>query len=259
MEAISFGAAFLAGVVSFVSPCVLPMLPTFVLILAGSSSAAASSGAAAPSGAAGRPFRKARFVNSPAAAGRALFRNVAAFLAGFAVVFLALGATATVLGQFLTGHLALLEKAGAVMLALLGLFLSGLISPRFLYREWRPFLHRPSEGVVGSFLLGMSFTVGWTPCTGPILAAIFIYAGSRATVVEGLWLLGFYVLGFALPFFVLALLWQRLEKRVRTLYRFLPAVQKVAGVSLVVLGIMMWFGWTMRFMGWLSGLVPFSF
>ena len=67
------------------------------------------------------------------------------------------------------------------------------------------------------------------------------------------------MLGFALPFFVLALLWQRLEKRVRTLYRFLPAVQKVAGVSLVALGVMMWFGWTMRFMGWLSGLVPFSF
>ena len=252
MEAISFGAAFLAGVISFVSPCVLPMLPTFVLILAGSSSAAASSGAAAPSGAAGVSA-------PPAAAGRALFRNVAAFLAGFAVVFLALGATATVLGQFLVGHLALLEKAGAVVLALLGLFLSGLISPRFLYREWRPFLHRPSEGVVGSFLLGMSFTVGWTPCTGPILAAIFIYAGSRATVVEGLWLLAFYVLGFALPFLVLALLWQRLEKRVRTLYRFLPLVQKAAGVSLVALGVMMWFGWTMRFMGWLSGLVPFSF
>ena len=135
-------------------------------------------------------------------------------------------------------------------------FLAGVVS--FIYREWRPFLHRPSEGLIGSFLLGMSFTVGWTPCTGPILAAIFIYAGSRATVVEGLWLLAFYVLGFALPFLVLALLWQRLEKRVRTLYRFLPLVQKAAGVSLVALGVMMWFGWTLRLMGWLSGLVPFS-
>ena len=240
MEAISFGAAFLAGVVSFISPCVLPMLPTFVLILAGSSGAA---GASVPS----------------ATAGRALLRNVAAFLAGFAVVFLALGATATVLGQFLTGHIALLEKAGAVVLALLGLFLSGLISPRFLYREWRPFLHRPSEGLIGSFLLGMSFTVGWTPCTGPILAAIFIYAGSRATVFEGLWLLGFYVLGFALPFLVLALLWKRLEKRVRTLYRFLPTVQKAAGLSLVALGVMMWFGWTLRLLGWLSSFMPVSF
>ena len=246
MEAISFGAAFLAGVVSFISPCVLPMLPTFVLILAGSSGAA---------GAGGTETAPASALPS---SGRALLRNVAAFLAGFAVVFLALCATATVLGQFLTGHIALLEKAGAVVLALLGLFLSGLISPRFLYREWRPFLHRPSEGLIGSFLLGMSFTVGWTPCTGPILAAIFIYAGSRATVVEGLWLLAFYVLGFALPFLVLALLWQRLEKRVRTLYRFLPLVQKAAGVSLVALGVMMWFGWTLRLMGWLSGLVPFS-
>lgn len=246
MEAISFGAAFLAGVVSFISPCVLPMLPTFVLILAGSSGAAGAGGTAAAS------------ASAVPSSGRALLRNVAAFLAGFAVVFLALGATATVLGQFLTGHIALLEKAGAVVLALLGLFLSGLISPRFLYREWRPFLHRPSEGLIGSFLLGMSFTVGWTPCTGPILAAIFIYAGSRATVVEGLWLLAFYVLGFALPFLVLALLWQRLEKRVRTLYRFLPLVQKAAGVSLVALGVMMWFGWTLRLMGWLSGLVPFS-
>ena len=193
MEAISFGAAFLAGAASFVSPCVLPMLPTFLLILAGSSGAAAGAGGAAA---------------SPAPAGRTLFRNVSAFLLGFAVVFLALGATATVLGQFLMGHLAILEKAGAILLALLGLFLSGIIHPRFLYGEWRPFLHRPSGGAAGSFLLGMSFTVGWTPCTGPILAAIFIYAGSRATVVEGLWLLGFYVLGFALPFFALALLWR---------------------------------------------------
>ena len=243
MEAISFGAAFLAGAVSFVSPCVLPMLPTFLLILAGSSGTAA--GGAAPA-------------SSAKSAGRMLFRNVFFFLLGFAVVFLALGATATVLGQFLARHLALVEKAGALLLALLGLFLSGLISPRFLYREWRPFLHRSSEGAVGSFLLGMSFTVGWTPCTGPILAAIFIYAGSRATVVEGLWLLGFYVLGFALPFLVLALLWHRLEKRVRTLYRFLPAVQKAAGICLVALGVMMWFGWTLRLMGWLSAFVPFS-
>ena len=243
MEAISFGAAFLAGAASFVSPCVLPMLPTFLLILAGSSGAAAGAGGAAA---------------SPAPAGRTLFRNVAAFLLGFAVVFLALGATATVLGQFLMGHLALLEKAGAILLALLGLFLSGIIRPRFLYGEWRPFLHRPSGGAAGSFLLGMSFTVGWTPCTGPILAAIFIYAGSRATVVEGLWLLGFYVLGFALPFFALALLWRRLEARVRTLYRYLPLVQKVAGVALVALGVMMFFGWTMRFLGWLSAFAPFS-
>lgn len=243
MEAISFGAAFLAGAASFVSPCVLPMLPTFLLILAGSSGAAAGAGGA---------------VASPAPTGRTLFRNVAAFLLGFAVVFLALGATATVLGQFLMGHLAILEKAGAILLALLGLFLSGIIHPRFLYGEWRPFLHRPSGGAAGSFLLGMSFTVGWTPCTGPILAAIFIYAGSRATVVEGLWLLGFYVLGFALPFFALALLWRRLEARVRTLYRYLPLVQKVAGVALVALGVMMFFGWTMRFLGWLSAFAPFS-
>lgn len=247
MEAISFSAAFLAGAVSFISPCVLPMLPTFLLILAGSSGAAAA-------GAGGAAVSLAPSEHP----GRALFRNVAAFLLGFAVVFLALGATATVLGQFLVGHLALLEKAGALLLALLGLFLSGIVSPRFLYREWRPFLHRPSEGVVGSFLLGMSFTVGWTPCTGPILASIFIYAGSRATVVEGLWLLGFYVLGFALPFLVLALLWRRLEKRVRSLYRFLPTVQKAAGISLVALGVMMWFGWTLRLLGWLSSFVPFS-
>ena len=241
MEAISFGAAFLAGVISFVSPCVLPMLPTFVLILAGSS----NTGAAAAEGGA-------------SSSGSTLARNVLAFLLGFAVVFLALGATATVLGRFLLTHLALVEKAGAVLLALLGLFLSGIISPSFLYREWRPFLHRPSEGALGSFLLGMSFTVGWTPCTGPILAAILIYAGQQATLSQGLWLLSFYVLGFAVPFLVLALLWRRLEKSVRSLYRFLPAVQKLAGLSLIALGVMMWFGWTLRFIGWLSSFAPFS-
>ena len=153
----------------------------------------------------------------------------------------------------------MLRQGAAVLIIIMGLFMTGWIKIPLLLREYRPFQRRGFGGIGGAFLLGCGFTLGWTPCTGPILAAIFIYAGSRATVVEGLWLLGFYVLGFALPFFVLALLWQRLEKRVRTLYRFLPAVQKVAGVSLVALGVMMWFGWTMRFMGWLSGLVPFSF
>lgn len=248
MEAISLGAAFLAGALSFVSPCVLPMLPTFLLILAGSS----SSGVAFAKGSAA--------IQEPAeSSGYTLFRNVLFFLLGFSVVFFALGATATVLGQFLSKHLAVLEKVGAIVLAFLGLFLSGLISPRFLYREWRPFLHRPSEGAIGSFLLGMSFTVGWTPCTGPILAAIFIYAGSRATLVEGLWLLAAYVIGFALPFFILALLWSRLEKRVRVLYRFLPTVQKLAGLALVALGVMMWFGWTLRLLGWLSSFMPAAF
>lgn len=226
MESLSFGAVFLAGTLSLFSPCVLPMLPTFLLIFAGSDDG-------------GRD-------------GRPLARNLLAFLTGFALVFLILGATATTLGQLALRHWDVLEKAGGVLLVILGIFLSGLWTPAFLLRERRPFLQRRGEGTIGSFLLGAAFTIGWTPCTGPILTAVLVYAGSRETVYDGIALLLAYVVGFVLPFLVLMLFWQRIGKSVRRIYPYLPYIQKFAGVFLILFGVLMCFGMTLQIFGILN-------
>ena len=215
---LTFGAAFVGGLASFLSPCVLPLLPTLLLLLAGSGTG-----------------RKSR-----------LGVNLTAFLLGFAVVFMALGAASTLVGRLLLGHLAFWEKLGGILLVLLGLFLSGLWQPLFLVRDRRPFLQTQAKGPLGCFLLGLSFTLGWTPCTGPILAASLLLAGHEATVGAGLLLLGMYTLGFALPFFLLALVWNQVAPRIRPLYRYLPLLQKAAGIFLLVLGLALFFGYALR-------------
>lgn len=230
MDSLTLGAAFTGGLLSFASPCVLPLLPTFLLLLAGSS----------PS--------------SPGKGRGTLLVNTLAFLAGFTVVFLAMGATATVLGRLVLAYWSVLEKVAGVVLILLGLFLSGLWTPLFLLRDRRPFLQKKRQGTLGSFLLGASFTLGWTPCTGPILTAILMAAGSQKTVEQGVVLLLAYALGFALPFFLAALFWQRLSPALHKGYRWLPWLQKAAGAFLLLFGILMVSGQTMRLMGMLNGL-----
>ena len=228
MDSLTLGAAFAGGLLSFASPCVLPLLPTFLLLLAGSS-----------------PSR-------PGKGRGTLLVNTLAFLAGFTVVFLAMGATATALGRLVLAYV--LEKVAGVVLMVLGLFLSGLWTPLFLLQDRRPFLQKRRQGTWGCFLLGASFTLGWTPCTGPILTAILMAAGSQKTVEQGVVLLLAYALGFAVPFLAAALFWQRLCPTLHKGYSWLPWIQKAAGVFLLLFGIMMVSGQTMRLMGMLNGL-----
>lgn len=230
MGSLTLGAAFAGGLLSFASPCVLPLLPTFLLLLAGSS----------PS--------------SPGKGRGTLLVNTLAFLAGFTVVFLAMGATATALGRLVLAYWSVLEKVAGVVLMVLGLFLSGVWTPLFLLQDRRPFLQKKRQGTLGSFLLGASFTLGWTPCTGPILTAILMAAGSQKTVEQGVVLLLVYALGFALPFFLAALFWQRLSPALHKGYRWLPRLQKAAGAFLLLFGALMVSGQTMRLMGMLNGL-----
>lgn len=227
MGSLNLGAAFGAGLLSFASPCVLPMLPTFLLLLTGSSQE-----------------EKGR--------GR-LLGNTLAFLAGFTLVFLAMGATATILGQLVLDYWKVLEKAAGVVLILLGLFMSGLWTPLFLLRDRRPFLQQKKEGIVGSFFLGASFTLGWTPCTGPILTAILMAAGSQQTAQQGIFLLLAYALGFCLPFLLAALFWQKIGPTLRRGYAWLPRIQKAAGLFLILFGVLMLSGMTLRIMAFLAG------
>lgn len=215
MELTLLGGAFLAGFLSFISPCVLPLLPTFSLILAKNSAQD------------GRETQR-------------LYANTTAFLAGFTLVFVLLGATASYIGSWLFAYQEILRQGAAVLIIVMGLFMTGWIKIPLLLREYRPFQRRGFGGIGGAFLLGCGFTLGWTPCTGPMLATILLYAGDTATVGAGAFLLLVYSLGFAVPFFLLAVIWRRHIMKLRAFYQYLPRIQQGAGIVLVLLGILLW-------------------
>ena len=218
MENVSVAAAVLAGFVSFASPCVLPMLPTFALILMQDHDRG--------------------------------WQNTVSFLAGFSLVFILLGATASALGQLLWAYQDILRQIGAVVVIFMGAVLAGLLPWQFLAQEYRPFLQRSSNTRGGTFFLGAAFSLGWTPCTGPILAAILVYASQAATLGTGMLLLLAYSLGFALPFFLLTVVWRKWLAKLSVFYRFLPYMQKICGVVLIVLGILLWRNDLARLVSW---------
>ncbi|WP_313991855.1 cytochrome c biogenesis CcdA family protein [uncultured Selenomonas sp.] len=215
MDLTLLSGAFLAGFLSFISPCVLPLLPTFSLILAQNSA---------------RDGQEAR----------RLYANTTAFLAGFTLVFVLLGATASLIGAWLFSYQELLRQGAAVLIIAMGIFMTGWIKIPLLLREYRPFQRRGFDGIGGAFLLGCGFTLGWTPCTGPMLATILLYAGDTATASAGALLLLVYSLGFAVPFFLLAVIWRRHIMKLRAFYQYLPRIQQTAGIVLVLLGILLW-------------------
>lgn len=249
MEQITLAGVFLAGLLSFLSPCVLPMLPTFSVILAGAGEKPAETFQQSGSGADGLLDAGRLSFSGNIPLSLRLYGNVTAFLTGFTVMFVLMGATASFLGQYLFEYQSFVRKAGAVLIVLMGLFMAGLFTPSLLDREYRPFLRQKVQGPWGSLLLGMAFTVGWTPCTGPILATILLYAGETETVAQGALLLFVYAAGFAVPFFLLTAVWKRYLAHLRGFYTWLPKIQKAAGVVLILLGICIWFNWLPRLLG----------
>lgn len=229
MENITGLAAFVGGMLSFASPCVLPLLPTFSAVLAES-------------------------VDEQETHSWGIYINTLSFIAGFTLTFMIMGATASLLGEWFFDYQAQLKKIGAVLIIIMGLVLSGLIRLTPLEKEYRPFLSRAFKGPFGAFLLGISFTVGWTPCTGPILATILLYAGGTATVETGSLLLFIYAMGFSVPFFLLAVVLRRYLFRVRKIYQWLPAIQRGAGYLLIITGIFIWMDWLEKGLGFLSSV-----
>lgn len=224
--------AFGAGVISFLSPCVLPILPTYAAFLAGTGLEGEKKG------------NQLRFL-----------ANSIFFLSGFTAVFVAMGATASYFGQFFIDYQDAIRKSGALFMIIMGIHLSGLISFSRLHREYRPFLQNTFRGPLGAFILGIAFTAGWTPCTGPILASILIYAGTSGTVSQGAFLLFVYAMGFSVPFFVIALFLNRYVGRIRALYVWLPVIQKVAATVLVITGVVIFFDLMQRGLGLFWGIL----
>ena len=223
--------AFAAGILSFLSPCVLPVVPTFGAFLAGTGE-----------------------VKSEGTASSRFWLNAGFFLIGFTLVFVIMGATASYFGQLLLEHQRLIQKVGAVFMVLMGLQLSGLFSLGLLEREYRPLLHHTFTGPLGAFLLGAAFTIGWTPCTGPILATILVYAGTAGTLWQGALLLFVYAMGFCLPFLGLAALLRKYIFSLNGVFKWLPAIRRGAGIVLILVGIIIYFDWLQKGLGLFWGI-----
>jgi cytochrome c-type biogenesis protein len=231
--------SFVAGVVSFLSPCVLPLVPGYICMLSGETIEELKSGADA------------------ARVGRML-RSSLAFVVGFSVVFVALGASATWVGKFLLARRTILNIIAGIIIIIFGLHLTGLVKIPLLYREARLDTGAPRRGLGGAFLLGFAFAFGWTPCIGPILAAILALAAQRETVFQGMFLLAIYSAGLAIPFLLTSLGLSQFLKVYAGFRKHLQVVEVAAGVLLIALGALMAFGRLALISGYFSFLNRFT-
>ena len=233
---VSLPAAAGAGLISFLSPCVLPLVPPYLCFLAGAS------------------------VEELAAGGKAQARRdvvIAAllFVAGFSTVFVALGATASVFGALLNQYSFYLSTAAGIAVIVMGLHFAGLLRIGFLYREARVEVSRP-PGLWSAYLMGLAFAFGWTPCIGPILAAILTYASSEETVMKGAGLLAVYSLGLGVPFVAAALAMGPFMGFLQRFKAHLGKVERVAGALLVLAGFMFLTGGLQSASFWLLEAFP---
>jgi cytochrome c-type biogenesis protein len=214
-------AAFAAGFLSFVSPCVLPLIPGYISFVSGVS------------------VEEMRSDVAPAASRLQVFGTSLAFVIGFSIVFIALGASATALGKFLFAKLPLLTKIAGAILIVFGLHTMGVFRLAFLDTEKRVHSQRKPAGPLGALLVGVAFAFGWTPCIGPILGAILVYASQQETVTQGVVLLSFYSAGLGIPFILSGLAVNRFFKASGTLKRHMRAVEVGSGMLLVAVGVLL--------------------
>lgn len=231
MESITYIAAFAAGAASFLSPCVLPVIPTYVAYLAGVTATTTLD-----------QDKKAY-----------LAINSCSFLLGFIVVFVLMGASASYVGQSFAEHQEIIRKLGAIFMFMMGFKLLGVIRLGLLEREYRLLeFNSTFDGPVGAFILGIAFTTGWTPCVGPILSTILVYAATGATVQQGALLLFVYSVGFCLPFIIIALLFTKVSPFLRSIYKWMSCIQRIAGIMLIVASVIIYYDLMQRILALLS-------
>ena len=230
MENVTLFGAFVAGVFSFVSPCVLPLIPGYLSFISGVSleemrGMNTGGGTAAVAGA------------SPAAQRQVLITSIF-FIIGFSLVFVALGASATYLGQYLMQRLSLLGKVAGVLIIIFGLHTMGVFKIPFLLNEARVQANAKPASLFGAMVVGIAFAFGWTPCIGPILAAILAVAAAQDTVGEGIRLLAVYSMGLAIPFLLTALAINQFFKAFAKIRRYYHTIELVSGAMMVIIGVL---------------------
>lgn len=209
-------AAFLAGLISFLSPCVLPLVPGYVSLISGSTVEDLAS-------------REQRML-------RSVMLHSAMFILGFSIVFVSLGAVATSLGQVTRQYYPILTRIAGIVIIVFGLHLTGILKIKALYADKRLHEIKGGSSPWGAFVVGFAFAFGWTPCIGPILATILAFAASEDTVLKGVLLLAIYSLGLAVPFLLTSLGIDRFLAFYGRFRRHLHVVEVASGVLLIVVG-----------------------
>lgn len=220
---LSLGIAFAAGLASFLSPCVLPLVPIYLGQLVGQSIYQSTSK---------QQDLSARMVT---------FLHASAFVFGFTLAFIALGATASTLGSFLREHQVIVRQIGGIILVIIGLHLVGILKLPFLYWQKRFEYHPARPGYPASLIMGIIFAIAWSPCIGPILGSILVLAASAATLQSGVFLLLAYSLGLAVPFLLLGLGLDRVSRLLKQLRPHLRKIEIATGLMLIIVGVMIFF------------------
>jgi cytochrome c-type biogenesis protein len=221
MQDISFPLAFIAGILSFLSPCVLPLIPSYVSFITGISFKDLTVGV---------DRKRVRYLT---------MTNSLAFIAGFSSVFIGLGISSSAIGGFLFQYMDMIRIIGGVLVIIFGFFIAGFLKLDFLMKEKKIHLSGKPAGYIGTFIVGMTFAAGWSPCIGPILGAILVYAGSKGSALYGFQLLAVYSLGMAIPFFLSALAINVFLSYSPKIAKFMRVIMIASGLLLIVFGILL--------------------
>jgi cytochrome c-type biogenesis protein len=213
-------ASFVAGLISFLSPCVLPLVPGYLSIISG------------------RSLDQLKADMNDSSLSRTVLLNSIMFIVGFSITFILLGATATLIGQILLSKMRLLERLAGLILIIFGIHLTGIIKINALYRDKRFHNVQKPRGVLGSLVLGLAFAFGWTPCIGPILSGIMAIASTKETVAEGMFLLAVYSAGLGIPFLLTSLALNKFLAFYGRFKRHFHAVEVASGVLVIAIGIL---------------------
>jgi cytochrome c-type biogenesis protein len=235
---VTHGGAFAAGLISFLSPCVLPLVPPYLCYMAGVS------------------LDQLTGQNEETVARQRVFFSALAFVLGFATVFVILGAAATALGQLVRQYLDMLSILGGIVIIVMGLHFLGVFKIAFLYRQARMEVRNHPAGPLGSYLVGLAFAFGWTPCIGPVLGAILGIASAEQTVSRGAILLAVYSLGLGIPFLIASLFAGPFMHFMRRFRGHIDKVEKTMGGLLVITGILIISGQITTFGFWLLSVFP---
>lgn len=235
---LSLFIAFAAGLLSFLSPCVLPLVPSYVVFITGLS------------------FEELTHEHSKQKLRRIILIHSLLFILGFSFLFTALGASASLLGQFLSEYRDAIRIIGGILIILFGLFISGIFSLSFLQQEKKIHLQHKPIGYLGTFFVGVTFAAGWTPCVGPILSSILLYASTAENMVSGIFLLLAYSLGLGLPFFICSLALNSFLATFQKARRYIGLFTKIGGVLLILVGVLLLTNSFEVLNDWLNRLFP---
>jgi cytochrome c-type biogenesis protein len=240
MDQITIFTAFAAGLISFLSPCVLPLVPGYISIISGFT------------------LDQLKAESGKASLQRSVLLNSVMFIAGFSITFITLGASATWIGQILLSKAAVLYRIAGVVIIVFGLHLLGIFKINFLYRDKRFHQVAKPRGIAGALVLGLAFAFGWTPCIGPILAGVLAIASTKETVNDGVFLLAAYSLGLGIPFLMTSMALNRFLRFYSRFKKHFRFVEVASGVLVTAVGLLVLTNNLSRLAFWFSFLNRFA-